>query len=61
MRRESDNNNISGNNNTSNYPSNLVPSENNLSHLNYHHPPPHNLSGYGAGSSNYGSYQASSK
>lgn len=58
MRRESDNNNISGNSN--NYPSNLIPNESSLPHLNYH--PHHALSAYGAaGPANYGPYQGTSE
>lgn len=60
MRRESDNN-ISGSNNStthSNYTAtNIVPGDNNLTHLNYHHP----VHGYSSATASYSGYQSNSK
>lgn len=61
MRRESDNN-ISGNNNStthSNYTATniSVPGDNNLTHLNYHHP----VHGYSSATASYSGYQSNSK
>ncbi|CAO1414025.1 unnamed protein product, partial [Diamesa tonsa] len=57
MRRESDNN-ISGSNNStthSNYTAtNIVPGDNNLTHLNYHHP----VHGYSSATASYSGYQS---